>query len=40
VSGIAITLPKPMRNVSRSRTVIARWVGTVSSDRDESDFST
>ena len=40
MSGIAITLPKPIRDVSRSRTVIARSAGTVSSSCEDRDFST
>src|SRR3954454_5547130 len=40
VFGIAITRPKPIRYVSRSRTVIARRAGTVSSRSEEMDRST
>src|SRR6266700_467599 len=40
VSGMAITLPKPMQYVSRSRRVIARCAGTVSSRSEEMDVST
>jgi hypothetical protein len=40
VPGIAITLPKPLRYVSRSRTVITCRAGIVSSRSEEMDLST
>jgi hypothetical protein len=40
VSGDAGTSPKPIRNVNRSRTVIGRLAGTVSSSGPSSFFST
>ena len=38
--GIAITLPKPMHEVNRSRTVMARCAGTVSSSCEAIDRRT